>query len=167
MLAARLGLDHYSAGDFMRDMAAERGMTVLELSKDAESDPGVDLEIDRRSARLGTERTGFVIDSRLAWHFIPHSVKVFLDVDIAAAAERIFNARRATEGENIDLESTMRSTMARLASESTRYQRYYGIDYLEPDHYDIVIDTSGLGADEAVDRIVAALEVHDRDEGGR
>ena len=37
-LAAELGLTHVSAGDFMRDMATERGITVLELSAIAEND---------------------------------------------------------------------------------------------------------------------------------
>jgi len=165
VLATRLGLDHHSAGDFMRQMAAERGLTVLELSRAAESDPAVDLEIDRRTARLGAERAGFVMDSRLAWHFIPHSVKVFLDVDLHEAARRIFNARRETEVENVDLESTMRSTLARQTSESSRYQRYYGVDYLQLERYDIVIDTTGLGVDEVVDRIVERLAAVAGDEG--
>jgi predicted cytidylate kinase len=156
-LAFRLGLDHFSSGDFMREMATERGLTVLELSAAAESNPDVDLEIDRRTARLGMERTGFVMDSRLAWHFIPHSVRVFLDVDIMEAARRIFTAGRESEVENVDLASTMRSTIARQASESRRYQRYYGIDYLRLDQYDIVIDTTGLAVDEVVDRIVERL----------
>jgi CMP/dCMP kinase len=163
VLAARLGLDHFSAGDFMREMAAERHQTVLELSRDAEDDPGVDLEIDQRTAHLGGERDGFVMDSRLAWYFIPHSLKVFLDVDIAEAARRIFSAKRVTEVENVDVETTMHSTLARQASESTRYHRYYGIDYLDPAHYDLVVDTTGLLADAVVDSIVEYLE--DLDDG--
>jgi predicted cytidylate kinase len=158
VLAARLGFDHFSAGDFMREMATERGKTVLELSRDAESDPGVDLEIDMRTARLGRERAGFVMDSRLAWFFIPHSLKVFLDVAIEEAAHRIFGAQRAGEIENTDLESTMRSTLARQTSESTRYLTYYGIDYQDPAHYDLVVDTTGMGVDEVVDDIVEHLE---------
>lgn len=141
----------------MRDMAAERGQTVLELSRDAEGDPSVDLEIDRRTARLGADRDGFVMDSRLAWHFIPHSIKVFLDVSGEEAARRIFNARRATEMENVDMDATLRSTMARLASEVSRYRHYYGIDYLDPSNYDLVVDTTGLDVADVVERIVALL----------
>ena len=37
-LAAKLNLDHVSAGDFMREMAAERNITVLELSAIAGAD---------------------------------------------------------------------------------------------------------------------------------
>ena len=167
LVAERLGLDHYSAGDFMREMAAERGQTVLELSRDAEGDPNVDLQIDQRSARLGTERTGFVIDSRLAWFFIPHSFKVFLDVRIEEAARRIFEAQRETEVENTDLEATVSSTLARQASESTRYHRYYGVDYLDPSHYDLVVDTTGLDVAAVVERIVSGLVEATEIGGGR
>lgn len=153
-VATRLGLDHFSSGDFMRQMAAERGMSVLELSRDAEDDPEVDFEIDRRTTKLGEERRGFVMDSRLAWNFIPHSLKVFLDVDIDEAVRRIFGAGRSSETENIDLAATRAGTVERQASEAKRYEAYYGIDYLEPSHYDVVVDTTGMTVEEVADEIV-------------
>ncbi len=157
-LARRLGLDHVSAGDFMREMAAERGISVLELSRIAEHDDAIDHEIDARSRRLGQTRDGFVIDSRLAWHFIPDAFKVFLDVRLDVAAERIYGDRRGSEAENVDLETTRRNTEARRASESKRYAVYYGIDYLDPANYDLVVDTSDLDVAGVVDGIVARLE---------
>lgn len=138
----------------MRQMAAERGMSVLELSRDAEDDPEVDFEIDRRTTKLGEERRGFVMDSRLAWNFIPHSLKVFLDVDIDEAVRRIFGAGRSSETENIDLAATRAGTVERQASEAKRYEAYYGIDYLEPSHYDVVVDTTGMTVEEVADEIV-------------
>jgi predicted cytidylate kinase len=157
-LAARLGLDHASAGDFMREMATERGISVLEFSARAEADPAIDRAIDERSRRLGVESDGLVIDARLAWHFVPHSVKVFLDVALEVAAGRIFGDHRGSEMENIDLEATMRNIRRRSASESKRYADYYGIDYLDPKNYDLVIDTSSLSIDEVVDAIVEYVE---------
>lgn len=159
-LAARLGLDHGSAGDFMREIAAEHGISVLVLSRIAESDEAIDREIDARSQRLGEMGTSFVLDSRLAWHFIPHSVKVFLDVSMDVAARRIFGDKRASEAENTDLRATIEATMKRAASESVRYQRYYGIDYLDPANYDIVVDTSELTSDAVVEEIARYLQRH-------
>ena len=44
-----------------------------------------------------------VVDSRLAWHFIPNSFKVFLDVDWITAGNRLIGANRETEnGENLE-----------------------------------------------------------------
>ncbi len=157
-LAGRLGLPHMSAGDFMREMAAERGISVLELSKIAESDESIDREIDARSASLAAEDRSLVIDARLAWHFIPGSVKVFLDVRDDVAARRIFGDHRGSEAENVDLAATRRSTAARAASEAQRYLAYYGIDYLDPDNYDLVVDTSEIDVEGVVDDIVAFIE---------
>jgi CMP/dCMP kinase len=151
--AARLGLPHVSAGDFMREMATERGMSILELSRVAEVDSSIDAEIDARTVRLSATLESFVIDSRMAWHFIPESVKVFLDVSTDVAAARIYASMRDTERENVDPAATEAALIARTRSEADRYLRYYGIDYLDTAHYDVVVDTTRL----TVDAVVAEL----------
>jgi len=158
VLAARLGVPHVSAGDFMREIAAERGISVLELSRIAEVDDSIDRQIDARSARLGASGGSFVIDSRLAWHFIPDSIKVFLDVSPDVAARRIFGDRRGSELENVDIEATMRNTEERSASEAARFLAYYAIDYGDPANYDLVVDTSHRDVGEIVDEIAAFVE---------
>jgi cytidylate kinase len=151
-------MDHMSAGDFMREMAVERGSSVLELSGVAETDGGlIDREIDERTRRLGETDDGFLIDSRLAWHFIPISVKVFLDVSLEIATARIFGARRGSESENTDLLATSSAIERRLASETQRYQGYYAIDWLDPRHYDLVVDTSELSLSAVVAEVAAFI----------
>ncbi len=157
-LAIRLGLDHVSAGDFMRQMAEERQMSILELSRIAEDDATIDREIDARTVRFGRERDGFVIDARLAWHFLPDSVKVFLDVTPDVAAARIFGDARTFELENTDTESTRRAIEARVESERQRYRDYYGVDYLDAAQFDVVVDTSHLTIEQVVDAIAAHVE---------
>ena len=158
-LARGLSFGHKSAGDFMREMAAARGISVLALSAIAEQDGGtIDRAIDARTRRFGGTEDGFVIDARLAWYFIPDSVKVFLDVSLEVAAERIFGDRRRAESENTDLGTTRGAIEHRLASETMRYMDYYGIEWLDPEHFDLVIDTSFLAAGQVVDEIVAYLD---------
>jgi cytidylate kinase len=152
-LASRLGYDHVSSGDFMRQMAAERGISVLELSRRAEDSEAIDHEIDSRTTRFGEERDGFVMDSRLAWHFIPTSIKVFLEVNPVVAAQRIYGDDRTEEQENVDFETTVANTAARAASESRRYADYYGIDYTDHGNYDLIVDTSELPVAAIVDTI--------------
>ena len=149
-LADTLGYAHVSAGDFMRELAAERDMTVLELSRIAEQSPEIDKAIDERSTRFGDSTEDLVIDARLAWYFIPDSVKVFLDVSLDEAARRIYGAGRTAEKENVDLESTRRNIERRTLSESQRYLSYYDVDYLDLSHYDLVIDTSQRSVEEIV-----------------
>jgi cytidylate kinase len=156
-LAARLSYDHVSSGDFMRQMAAERGISVLELSKDAETSKVIDHEIDSRTATLGRERDGFVMDSRLAWHFIPDSIKVFLEVRPSVAARRIYGDDRTEERENVDFEATVASTAARAESEAKRYTDYYGVDYTDHTNYDLVVDTSEISVEAVVEAILEFL----------
>lgn len=66
----------------MREMAMEKGMTLMELNTYSETDGGkVDAILDERQKKLGQEKDNFIIDARLAWHFIPQSFKVYLTVD--------------------------------------------------------------------------------------
>ena len=141
----------------MREMAAERGMTILEFSRTAENRESIDHEIDARTVRLSKESDDFVIDARLGWHFIPHSFKVFLEVAPEVAAQRIFSAQRGSETENVSLADTRKAIDRRTESERRRYQRYYGIDYADHSQYDLVVDTSPLSIDEVVEEIIANL----------
>ena len=153
-VAEALGLRHVSAGDFMREMAEERGMSILELSRSAEERAEIDREIDARTVRLGEESDEFVMDARLGWHFLPQSVKVFLEVRPRVAAERVYLANRDSERENIDIEATQRAIESRTASEVGRYRDYYGIDYGDHAHYDLVVDTSEMAIAQVVQEIV-------------
>jgi len=140
----------------MREMAAERGLSILELSRSAEERDSIDSEIDARTVRLAEESDDFVMDARLGWHFIPASVKVFLEVSPETAAERIYEARRGSEHENITLADTLTAIESRTDSERRRYLTYYGLDYTDPDQFDLVIDTS----DKTIDRVVEEILGH-------
>lgn len=160
-LARELGFKHYSAGDFMRQMAKERGVSLLELSKRAEKDKSIDKEIDRRTQKLAEEEDDFVIDSRLAFHFIPRAFKVFLKVDSDVAAQRIYKDieenKREQEREFASQEHVRKGIEKRMASEKQRYEEYYGIDFLKESHYDLVLDTEGKTIEECAQIIRAAL----------
>lgn len=153
-VARALRLGHMSAGDFMRQMAAERGVSILEFSRSAEEADAIDREIDARTGRLAAEGDDFVMDARLGWHFIPHSIKVFLEVDPEIAARRIYQARRGSEHENISLAETQKAIESRTESERKRYMDYYDLDYTDHGHYDLVVDTSQHTVDEVVQTIV-------------
>ncbi len=160
-LSRRMGLDHISAGDFMREMADERNVSVHVFGKLAEEDPAIDRAIDERSRVIGETKEAFVLDARLAWHFVPESYKVFLDVDSDVAAARIFRDERKSEVENVDLDRTRQNTSKRAESETKRYAQYYGVDYLDSTNYDLVIDTSYRTVEEVVDLIVSAVAVEE------
>ena len=166
-VAGAIGVEHVSAGDFMREMAEERGISILELSRLAERNDDIDAEIDGRTRRLADTADDFVIDARLGWHFVPESYKVFLDVRPEVAASRIYQAQRGTERENTDLDATRGAVESRARSETLRYRDYYGLDYTDPSHYDLVIDTSDLTVDQVVERVIAGSGVGELDQHRR
>lgn len=138
----------------MREMAAERGVSILEFSRSAEERDTIDREIDARTARLATESDDFVMDARLGWHFAPKSVKIFLDVDPKVAARRVYEAARGSEHENVSLEDTQAAIDSRTESERKRYMTYYDLDYTDHSHFDLVVDTSPLSIDQVVQTIL-------------
>ena len=157
-LARILGYKHYSTGDLMRSMAEERGMTLLELSKKAENDKSIDEELDARQVRLGKEEDNFVIDGRLSWHFIQHSVKIFLDVSDEVAANRIFKDQsRGVEKENLSLDKTLENIKTRRQSEIKRYQEYYGLNYYDKANYEVIVDTDPLDVKGVVEAVLVKL----------
>jgi len=157
LLAKRLGFRHYSSGDFMRELAEERKVSLLELSKEAEKDRSIDEEIDERQIRLGMNEDDFVIDSRLGFHFIPHSVKIFLDADFNERVKRIL-ADNIRKEHNVNVESTKKNILNREKSEKKRYKEYYSLEPYDKKHYDFNVDTTNIEPEEAVNKIIEFLK---------
>ncbi len=156
-LAKKLKLKHVSAGDFMREIAKEKRISVLELGKKAERSNKLDKEIDARTKKLGETKDNFVMDGRMAWFFIPSSVKVFLKVSESEAARRIFNAKRADEHAK-SLAETKKEIKARANSERKRYQAYYSTNYEDVRHYDCVVNTTNKTEKEVIESILFCLK---------
>lgn len=140
-LQAALGYDVIGTGSIQREIAKKRGITTLELNLASIHDPSVDEEIDNFVINLGKERDKVIVDSRLAWHFIPNSFKAFLLVDPIIGAERVFGAKRAEE-ENPTVATTLTNNRLRRKLEAERFKSLYDIDFLNLDNYQAVIDTS-------------------------
>lgn len=155
IVAAKLGLEHHSIGSIMREIASRKGISLLELSRLAETDKKVDEELDRRQVELG-KKGNLVLDSRLGFHFVPGSFKVFLYVSPSEAGRRIFNARRKDEKENTTLKKTIGNISKRKRSERLRYAKLYGINPFLKSHYDLVIDTTKLSPREVAEKIISS-----------
>ena len=154
LLSERLSLKHYSIGDLMRAMAAEKGLTLLELNRLAEKDKSIDFELDNKLKALGKIKDDFVVDGRLTAFFIPHAdARVFLDANDKVRAERILKDRREQE-KSKSLKETISSIKNREDSEKKRYQKYYGVNYLDKKLYNYVIDTTKLNPQKVVERII-------------
>ena len=111
--------------------------------------------LDERQKHLGETEDNFIIDGRLAFHFIPQAVKIFLRVESSEAARRIFrDATRSSVETHIDLAEAAHNIEVRRESENTRYMQYYGIAIYDMSLYDIVIDTTNKSPEEVFDTVV-------------
>ena len=133
---------YYSTGAVQRQIAEEMGMTTLELNKIAETEAWVDEKIDGVFKSLSESPTNLVIDSRMAWHFLPDSFKIRLEVDIDTAAQRVNGDKNRHNETYESLENTKSGLVARRDSEYERFQTYYGVNIRDHKNYDLVIDTS-------------------------
>lgn len=164
LLAEHLGMPAYSMGEVRRKMAEDRGLTIDQLNALGMTQDFTDKEADTFQTELAKKEDNFIMDSRLAWHFIPQSVKIFLDVDLDEAARRIFedrkaNPARANEAEYSSVQEVRLAVEKRLMSDDERYKKWYGVNYLDRTNYDLVIDTTHTPPEEVVQRIIAALPV--------
>lgn len=164
MLANHFGYEVYDIGSIRREIARRRGLTLAEYNKLGETDPSTDTEVDDYQRELGVTKDNFIIQGRLGFHFIPHSVKIFLDCSRDASVARIWkDLQDSPEGRNEGKFKTpddLRANIeARDASDVARYAKFYnGLNHLEPRHYDLWIDTSNITPKETFDQILAFLD---------
>ena len=161
MIAQILGYKHYSTGDFMRSIANERGITLADLSLIAESDDSIDKELDDYNLKVG-QMNNIILDSRLGFHFIPESFKVFLELDPSVASERILEDRKSNPNRHTEAtgsfdtkENIIEKINSRLLSERKRYKELYGIeDQTAHSNFDLVIDTSQIPLEKVSEKII-------------
>ena len=145
-VAKTLKYDHFSSGDLFRAIGKERGIDVFQINLVAEQEQEIDELVDQKLRDLGKEKDNLVIDSRMAWHWMPYSFRVYLDLDLTTAAKRIFGTldKARIEAEEIPdtLEKYTERLQHRLDSEIKRYMKLYQANPYDHTNYDLVIDTA-------------------------
>lgn len=143
-VAAAVGFRHFSSGDIFRQLAAERGESIEAMNISAEAQRDIDLQVDNLLQEKYRSEDKLVIDSRMAWHWMPGSFKVFLLLDPATAAARIFGDLRQggrVSEDAASVDEVRRSIDRRFASEQKRYAALYGVNPTDPANFDVVFNT--------------------------
>lgn len=152
----------YSVGEIFKEEAKKRGLSSEEFNKLLLSDPKYDNLLDERTVELGKKwkNENVVFDSRLAWHFIPHSFKVFLDLDEDEMAKRLVNSDREGKEKCTDIEEAKRTVIERFNAENVRYQKFYGIDNLDMSNYDLVLSSKNKTPEQLAEIVYNAYKKH-------
>lgn len=157
LLCERTGFEYVSTGRIQRGIAAEMGVDTLELNRRADTDPSIDERIDGIFIALGKDPNGYVIDSRMAWFFLPASFKVYLQTDVAVSARRILNDPKRNSEQYRNVEEAVEKILARKQSENNRFLLKYGADCADLNNFDLVIDTTKRDPESVADLILTAV----------
>lgn len=159
-LASALGYERVYIGGIRREAARKRGMTLAEFNTWSETHSEGDTEFDKQLEHIGKTKDNIIIEGRTAFHFIPHSLKVFLDISTEEGAKRIWKSIKSTdavtrnEGNKLtSYEAVLKNVKQRIKSDSIRYQKYYKLDIFDTSHYDLFLDTTRLNPDEEYQRV--------------
>ena len=150
ILEAEYGYEIFSTGKVIRKIAEEHGLSVLEMNELMNKDPKYDHEIDDTTARISRENPdkSILFDSRLAWHFVEKSFKVFLSVSLDVAAKRVAGDSSRGEVEHYaSLEEAKENLRKRAETEDIRYKDLYNLESFNYSNYNLVLDSSDCAPD--------------------
>lgn len=162
ILSQEYGFMIYSTGTIQREIAREKGITTLELNQLMSKDINniYDKIIDEKTIELSRNNIGkdIVFDSRMAWHFVEKSFKVYVIVDIYVAAKRVMMADRGKEEQYVSLEEAARSLKKRKQLEDSRFSDMYSANTTNFANYDLVIDSTALTPNELAQFIIKSAK---------
>ncbi|WP_178649733.1 (d)CMP kinase [uncultured Methanobrevibacter sp.] len=153
VLSEKLDIPFLSTGSIFREMAKERGMSVLEFSEFAEKDNNIDIEIDRRQAELAKSSDNLILEGRLSAYFVEADLKLWLITPFDVRAERI------ADRENKTVDLAKKEIIIREESEALRYKDIHDIDISSMDIYDLVINSGSFSPEQIADIIINTLKV--------
>lgn len=155
LLAERLKMEYFNAGDVFRSLAAKRGLTLEEFGIFAEKNPSVDQAIDKKVVELA-KKDNIVLEGRLAGVMCERNgvkaIKVWLEAPLKVRAQRV--AER--EGKSFD--TSLAEIQVREKSEWDRYYKIYNIDLNDLTIFNYVIDSAPISAQEVVEAILRGLK---------
>jgi cytidylate kinase, putative len=160
LIMEKYGIKIYSIGSIQRSLAQKYNMSILDFNKYMETHTEIDEEIDNELTEIGKRDEDMILDSRMAWHFVPQSFKVYLAVDISIAAKRICAMDRGNVEAYSSLEDAKEKILQRKSSENYRYLSKYKVDCSIMKNYDLVIDTSELSPQQIADIIMKKYKAY-------
>jgi len=154
LLIKQLNYEYIYTGKIQREIALKYNMTTLELNEYSETHPEIDEEIDSTFKSLN-ESTDLIVDSRLAWFFVPKSFKIFLKTNLIVSAGRISDDNQRKNEKYSSREEAVNKIIARKTSENKRYMELYGANCSDLSNFNLIIDTSFITPRRVADIILA------------
>ena len=153
-LSEKLNIPYISAGSVFREMAAEKGMTVLEFSEFAEGNDDIDKEIDKRQAEKAKLAENLIIEGRLSAFFVENA-----DLRICLMTPFDVRSKRIAQREEKSVEIAKEEIITREKSEALRYKEIHNIDISNMEIYDLIVNTDSFDPESISEIIIQTLKV--------
>ncbi len=160
VIEEKFGYEAYSTGKIQRKIAEEHGMTTLEFNKFMKGKPEFDNFIDDEVVKISKNKKdeNIIFDSRMAWHFVDKSFKVYVIANVNVAASRVMNVDRGKVEKYTSQEDAKNQLLERKNVENNRFFKIYNVDCYDLDNYDLVIDSSYATPDEIAKLIIDRMK---------
>ncbi len=169
ILMEKLKAERIYVGGIRREIARKKGLTLEELNKYAQTHPETDVDVDKDAAiqarQLENAGKKVIVEGRTQYHFLPESIKIYIKVDPEEGARRIWNdlqekelRDQRNEGNITSFEQMKLRMKQRQHEDTKRYQKYYSINPYDESHYDLVLDSTTISAEEVAEKILSYVE---------
>ena len=143
IIAEKYNLTYHSTGTMFREIAKERGLTLKELSKTAENDKKIDLDLDNKIKNY-VEKGNCVVDNQLS----PYLLGNIIDFCVLLKCAKDVRLGRMAKRDGDTFEQKVQETLVREESEQNRFLDYYNVDTLDGNVilvlYNLIIDTTHI-----------------------
>lgn len=142
-------------GDIFKAEAARRGISAAEFSNERLKDPSFDFKIDKSIIPTAKEleNEDVVFDSRVAFHFLPKSFKVYIVLDEDEMVRRLLNSDRTGKEKYTDEKAARKALLDRKNVDRDVYKKIYNFDLEDFSNYDLILDTTNITPMQAADEI--------------
>ena len=149
LLKQELGYEVYKNGEYVRKLAKEMNMSIVEFQEYLNAHEEIDRQVEKSASIYAEENDNLIIDARLGFYAVPHSFKVYLKVDLKEAATRAYNDSLRKDTEKYEsIEKAMKDIKYRYEQENMRYLKTYNVKRDDMSNYDLVIDTTSKSPEE-------------------
>lgn len=147
LVAAKTGMRHLNLT--FKDLAKEKGISLIELQKLAEKDLSIDKEFDDMQKREAA-KGDCVTSTWLGPWLLPADLKVFL-----SASEEV-RAKRVAKREGISEEEALGYIRERENSNKKRYLKLYNIDITNYEQYDLILSSERYKPEQLLEFVLLA-----------
>lgn len=165
-ICSEYGFEYFSTGKIQREFAEKKGMTVLEFNKYLSSNKEIDNLIDNMVVEISKDNIGkkCIFDSRMAWHFVEKSFKIYMTAKPSEAAKRVMKNDRGEVEKYESLEHAKNNLIERKKVENERFKEIYNVDCADLNNFNLIVDSSFNTPDEIIELIMKEFEIWQEEE---